>query len=199
MTQLAFPSHGGRRDGAGRPKGERVSHQERPRFARPTPAHVTLRVGREVWNLRRRSVLREIRACFTAALGRFGLRIVEFAILGDHLHLIVEADDSAALSRGMQGLCIRVAKALNRLMSRHGRVFADHYHAHLLETPSELVNAIAYVLGNAARHYGEAGPDPYSSTAPAARAVLAIPVSWLLRVGWRRAKRIPRSGSSPFL
>ena len=41
-----------------------------------------------------------------------GLRIVQFSVQGNHLHLIVEADSSTALSRGMQGLCIRLAKAL---------------------------------------------------------------------------------------
>ncbi|MCA1825317.1 MAG: transposase [Myxococcales bacterium] len=191
MQQLEFTTHGGRRRGAGRPTTGRVSHAMRPRFARPTPAHVTLRVGEDVWNLRRKSVLREIRACFAAALGRFGLRLIEFSILGNHLHLIVEADDTAALSRGMQGLTIRIAKALNRLMSRRGTLFADHYHARLLTTPAELVNAIAYVLENAARRYGASGPDAFSSAAPNARLALAVPVSWLLTVGWRRAKRIP--------
>lgn len=156
-----------------------------------TPVHVTLRVGHLVWNLRRKAFLREIRACFAAALDRFGMRLIEFSILGNHLHLIVEADSSEALSRGMQGLTIRIAKALNRLMDRNGNVFADHYHGRLLTTPAELVNAIAYVLENAARHYGTTGQDPFSSMALEARVVLAIPVSWLLRVGWRRAKRVP--------
>jgi putative transposase len=56
------------------------------------------------------------------ACGRHGLRIIEFSIQGNHIHLIVEADDSDALSRGMQGLCIRMAKALNRLMDRSGPI-----------------------------------------------------------------------------
>ena len=41
------------------------------------------------------------------ALGRFGLRVFDFSVQGNHLHLIVEADSSESLSRGMQGLCIR--------------------------------------------------------------------------------------------
>jgi hypothetical protein len=31
------------------------------------------------------------------------------------VHLIVEADDSVSLSRALQGLAIRIAKALNQL------------------------------------------------------------------------------------
>src|SRR5207247_3135204 len=74
--------------------------------------------------------------------------------MGNHIHLIVEADTSESLSRGMQGLCIRLAKALNRLMDRSGTVFSDHFHSRILKTPTELVNAIAYVLGNHAHHFG---------------------------------------------
>ena len=48
------------------------------------------------------------------------MRIIEFSVQGNHLHLIVEAENSDALSRGMQGLAIRIAKALNSLMERAG-------------------------------------------------------------------------------
>lgn len=60
------------------------------------------------------------------ARAKFGARLVEFSVQGNHLHLIVEADDSASLSRAMQGLCIRIARALNALMRSAGAVFADH-------------------------------------------------------------------------
>jgi REP element-mobilizing transposase RayT len=117
------------------------------------------------------------------------MRLIEFSVLGNHLHLIVEADSNLALSQGMQGLAIRIAKALNRVMGRRGRVFADHYHARLLRTPTELVDAIAYVLGNAQHHYGNRLADPFSSVC--ARELLPPAAGWLCRTGWRRAKRIP--------
>jgi len=96
----------------------------------------------------------------------------------------------------MQGLELRIAKALNRVMERRGRVFADHYHSRLLRSPTELVNAIAYVLGNHAHHFG--GPpqrDPFSSGAydpPRREQVLSDPLSWLLRHGWERARHPPQ-------
>jgi hypothetical protein len=108
--------------------------------------------------------------------------------LGNHLHLIIEADDSAALTRGVQGLCIRIAKALNAMMEASGRVFDDHYHSRLLRSPTELVRAIRYVLGNHEHHFSEKGVDPYSSAAPEEReVVVSEPRGWLLRVGWRLA------------
>jgi len=200
MEQLAFrlPQRGGKRRGAGRkPEGRRagVSHKARPRFEKPAAVHVTLRVDVHVWNLRSRRCFGAIEACFVEARERFGLRIIEFTVLGNHLHLLVEADNDEALTRGMQGLAIRVAKALNRLMARKGHVFGDHYHSRILATPTELVNAIAYVLGNHAHHHGGTpGVDRFSSASydPDSRyRVLADPRTWLLRAGWRRARRIP--------
>jgi putative transposase len=186
QLELALPRRGGKRRGAGRkPKGEKalVSHMARPRFERVTPAHVTLRVKQGLPSLRSSRRFAEITSCFEKARGRFGLRLVEFSVLGNHLHLIVEADSSESLSQGMQGLCVRLAKRLNRVMERHGTLFADHYHSRLLRSPTELVHAVAYVLENAARHFGISGRDWFSSATR--REVLAAPRGWLLRRGWR--------------
>jgi REP element-mobilizing transposase RayT len=198
QLKLKLPHRGGKRRGAGRkPKGKKplVSHRARPRFEKPSAVHVTLRVGTHVWNLRSRRCFRAIESSLEGARERFGLRVIEFTVLGNHLHLLVEADSDISLSRGMQGLGVRIAKALNRLMQRGGSVFADHYHSRLLTSPTQLVDALAYVLGNFAHHFGGTpGRDPFSSARydPRERCrVLAAPLAWLLRVGWRRAKRIP--------
>ena len=193
---LPLPQRGGKRPGAGRkPAGDRagVSHKARPHFEKPGVAHVTLRVAPHVWSLRSKRCYGAIERCLVAARGRLGLRVVHFSVLGNHLHLVVEAEGSRALSRGMQGLNIRVAKAVNRVMKASGGVFADHYHARLLATPTEVVNAIAYVLDNHLHHYGgKAGRDPFSSAGPGDPAALAAPTGWLLRWGWKHVRRAPR-------
>jgi REP element-mobilizing transposase RayT len=187
-AQRSLPFHGGPRPHSGRPRGKRVSHGRRARFDRVTPVHVTLRVRRQVWNLRSGRAFRRIRRCFEKARGRFGCRLIHFSVLGNHLHLIIEADDSAALSRGVQGLCIRIARTLNDMMEAAGRVFDDHFHSRLLRSPTELVRAIRYVLGNHDHHFGEKGVDPYSSAALEERKlVVSEPRGWLLRVGWTLA------------
>lgn len=188
MEQLGLGFHGGRRANAGRPRGTRTSHAARPRFEKPMPVHVTLRVQPHVWNLRSGRSYRRLQDCFAKARGRFGARLIEFSVQGNHLHLIFEADGSRALSRGMQGLCIRIAKALNQLMRRSGRVFDDHYFGRLLRSPTELVRAIRYVLENHRQHYGLRGVDSFSSAGLADRdGVLSPPRGWLLLEGWKRA------------
>lgn len=199
-------THGGERKGAGRrPTSDRagVSHHGREEVTKDTPIHVTLRVLPHVWNLRSRRSMAAIESALDGMRCWREFRVVHFSAQGDHLHLIVEAHDNRALSEGMQGLSVRIAKALNRMMGRRGTVFADRYHAHVLRTPSEVRNALAYVLLNHRSHMLRIGArvaggslDCFSSAATldgwrgegAAEPprVTSSPQTWLLRAGWRR-------------
>jgi len=185
----------------GRPRGTRVSHHGREQFERPTPVHVTVRMRWNVWNLRSRRSYSRISVCLERMSRESGLRVIEYSVLGNHIHLIVEADGHHSLSRGMQGLSIRIAKTLNRMMNRRGRVFDDHYDARLLRSPTQLVRAIAYVLRNHEHHYGAEGVDPFSSlslAAEARRIRLSLPVTWLLRAGWRKVPGRLRLQGTPY-
>jgi len=172
-----------------------VSHLRREDLSRHHPVHVTLRTATGVGYLRRQRIVGAIEEAFRQARVRFGMRIVHYSIQGNHLHLIVEAEDREALARGMQGLAIRVAKTLNRLFNRKGRVWADRYHSHVLQARREVANALRYVLGNFARHarrWGEAKArfgDAFSSVRFLGFAQnddpVARPRTWLLSVGWR--------------
>lgn len=154
--QLAFQfrTWGGARKGAGRPpKGEAagVSHLRRPALSRRHPVHVTLRIGAGVPSLRR-ALFGKVRGALAEGQERFGFRLVHFSVQSNHVHLIAEAADRRSLSRGMQGLSIRVARAVNRELARSGRVFADRYHARTLTTPRAAYFALRYVLLNARKH-----------------------------------------------
>ncbi len=122
-----------------------------------TPVHVVMRVRDDVRSLRARATFLAILAAFAAAADRSGLRLIHYSVLGNHLHLIVEAADRDALSRAIQGLAIRLARAINRAQNRKGRVFADHYFGHPLRTPAEVRHAIHYVVENQRLHELRAG------------------------------------------
>jgi REP element-mobilizing transposase RayT len=130
---------------------------QRPQFARTLPVHVTMRMARHVYNLRSRRAFAVVGAAIAKAAERLGMRIVHFSVQGNHLHLIVEATTTDALSTAMQGFSIRVARGLNAMMGRRGRVLADRFHAHVLRTPSETRRAVAYVRENFRRHMREIG------------------------------------------
>ena len=111
-----------------------------------------MKLRRGLPRLRVRAAVAVLWACMARGRDRFGFRLCEFSIQGDHLHLIAEAADRRALARGMQGLAVRCARKLNRLWGRKGTVFADRYHDHVLRTPREVRNALCYVLNNARHH-----------------------------------------------
>ena len=147
--------HGGARSGSGpKPKSgvAGVGHRQRAALASRFPVHVTIKLGKGLPRLRRRQERKVLMAAFAAGCDRLGFRLCHYAILDDHLHLLVEARDRRALSRGLQGLLIRVARALNKLWGRHGKVFADRYDDRILKTPREVRNAIRYVLANGKKH-----------------------------------------------
>lgn len=201
QLQLPLPrTWGGARVGAGRkprvPSRPNVSHAVRSEHHQSHPLHVVLRS--RVRSLRHPFLFPCIRRALAAATrARFDFRIVQFSVQADHLHLIIEADSKSALSRGMQGLAVRVAKSINRLIFRRGAVFADRYFARALTSPRAVKNAIGYVLNNFRKH-GEriAGrADPCSSAsftasgvAPPSRASnapcpnpISPPRTWLAR------------------
>ena len=103
-----------------------------------------------------------------------------------HAHFIVEVDSKQALAAGMKKLLHSISRRLNALsVAEHGgvlpgrgvkysallgwigRVFTDRYHAHVLETPTEIARAVKYVAENLAHHGGPANNhesyDPFES------------------------------------
>jgi hypothetical protein len=208
QQELGFRTHGGRRAGAGRPKDTArnlLPHTRRPVVTDETPVHVTLRVRPEVWNLRSKRSFRIIERALVAAREWTSARVVHYSVQGNHLHLVTEASDRKVLSRRIQGLEVRIARAMNKLMHRSGSVFADRYHARPLKTPLEARRVIEYVLKNRQHHVPHrAAPfDPCSSAAwfdgwrspPTTPLQTTPPVrpprSWLLRIGWRRHGLLP--------
>jgi hypothetical protein len=80
--------------------------------------------------------------------------------------MLAEAQSREALSRGVQGLAIRLARAINRVLHRAGEVWADRYHARALRTPREVRNALVYVPNNWRKHGAVARTLGGCSSAP---------------------------------
>jgi REP-associated tyrosine transposase len=203
QEQFVFPNGwGGRRKGAGpKRRGERanVSHRTRAALADRFPVEVTLRVKSGLPSLRGLREFAALRGAIVAGCKRAGFRLVHFSVQSNHMHLIVEGDSRPTLARGLQGLAIRMARALNRLWRRVGNVFADRYHDRILRSPREVWNALRYVLCNARKHgawSSRTRHDPFSSAAwfdgwrsappmPAESSPAARAGTWLLKDGWR--------------
>jgi REP element-mobilizing transposase RayT len=168
-VQLALPMRG-----VAKPMGARrgpkpgprplVRHRTREASSAGHPLHVVIRS--KFRSLRSQFVFPTVRkALADATRARQDFRITHYSVQGDHLHLLVEANSKQALSRGMQGLAIRIARRVNRLTSRSGKLWADRFFSRALSSPRAVRNALAYVLNNFKKHRApdDTRIDPCSS------------------------------------
>jgi REP element-mobilizing transposase RayT len=220
QQSLEFRTWGGKRKGAGRPKrGFRASerHLKRAALSARTPAHVIVRVEKDIETLRKGHCYHAFRRALTTAHRRADFRVVHLSLQRRHVHFVVEADDERALAKGMQGLQVAAAHRLNAAISkqrrspRRGRVFSDRYHARILRTPTEVRHAINYVLNNWRHHDEHVDLESSSwevdhfSSGPTftgwRKPIPPLPskylplqtrtgTSWLLNIGWTRAGTI---------
>lgn len=166
---------GGKREGAGRKRvapRPLVPHRPRQRFETPEAIFVTFRVTSTTCNMRRQRPFTVLKRVFKKARERFGTRILQFAVLGNHIHLAVEAPNTKTLSRAMKGLGVRIARNLNRLMERAGRVIDHRHHSSVIMTVKRAMKVLRYIRENYRKHFGEKDEwrtgctiDPFSSWA----------------------------------
>ena len=215
---LIFPdTWGGKRNGSGRKRQSsraNVPHRARTRHTAGHPVHVTLRSLFRP--LRSQHVFPSVCLALAAATRRRPerFRVVHFSVQWDHVHLIVEASDKQALSRGVQSVAIRIARIVNTIVLRRGRFWADRWHGRALTSPRQVRNALVYVLANFRKHATTplaAGTDPFSSAvrfdgwrelatggevpragprvhvAMARWVVVSAPKTWLAALGWKRS------------
>ncbi|MGZ3697754.1 MAG: transposase [Bdellovibrionota bacterium] len=217
MRQLALPirgPHGGRRRGAGRPNLSGLqSHGRRSKLSGREPVHVTLKLAPDLPSLKRKDIFACLRSAVGTARGK-GFGVVHFAVLANHVHLILEPGRNGP-SKALQSLQISFARRINGIFRRKGPVFRDRYHLHVLNSPREVRNALAYVLTNEEKHRGRGHASvritPFTSgyafrgwrqlglqaqltnwsedLIEAWLSEILVPArTWLLREGWKRAK-----------
>jgi REP element-mobilizing transposase RayT len=162
-------------------------------------------VEKNIPQLRTAKLIAELERSWREARQRSRFRLIHYSIQSDHVHMIVEASSARDLACGLKSIAARFARGVNRVFHRGGRVLADRCHVHVLRTPREVRNAIAYVLLNARRHFAKRTGRPPTITRidPASSGrwfsgwrkrtppshdppAVAAPRTWLLNIGWRR-------------
>jgi len=144
-----------------------VRHRPRAVHKYWNPLHVTMRARRDLPSFRAQTLY----ASFELAVRmtrRDDFRVVEFSVQDDRLHLIVEADDSDALARGMKSFSVRANRLFNAALGRgRGPVWADRYHRRDLTSARQVRNALVYCIQNYKKHQrvtsGAPRIDPCSS------------------------------------
>ena len=206
QQQLEFRDKDGRRHRSGRPRSKRsgIPHTRRAEFSASDPLHITLKICAGLPSMRKRRAFRAVLRAFAGgklgAKGKAGFRLTHYSVLGNHMHLMVEAESREHLASAMGGLKVRLARALNKVWDRDGKVFQERYHHVVLDNPSRVRNALNYILHNGRRH-GIQGLERWYDPCSSARwfdgfrdtipdnlwpPALARAESWLLSKGWRR-------------
>jgi len=185
-----------------------VAHTPRDRVSKHDPRLVTLKLAKSLPRLRNLIANQTITSCIRGAQ-KPTFRIVHYSIQTNHMHLIVEADDRDSLACGMKGLGCRLARNLNKLWKRRGRVFPERFYDSVLRSPRQVHNALKYVLNNRLKYGGHtkfAGnapqPDRYSSGryfdgwldaptdfAPDLNGAPIVAACWKIKHGWKRRYR----------
>src|SRR5262245_46758293 len=145
-------------------------HRVRAPIVPRHPVHLVVKLA-PPRALRFQAANRQVRGVLRAlAATRPHFRITAYSLLNDHLHFIVEGDTHAAFVSGARSLAIRLARRLNPVLGRKGRLVSEVYFRRELRTPAEVRNALRYVLlnhrGHLARTFSSGSHpvlDPFSS------------------------------------
>jgi REP element-mobilizing transposase RayT len=212
QLELKSYSHGGVREGSGRKKlkkGRRqVAHSKRERVESKHPFHLTVRFKGPNVALRNKHNFRIFRRAVKLAK-KFGLRVIHFVLLGNHYHLLAEADSNTAVTQGMRSINVSLAKII-------GVRVENRFHIEINKTPTQVRATLAYIFTNAAKHFKRTKVFDYFSSYALfdygdllsrlrrdldwSKPILTIdvlanyleplstPMSWLARVGWAKAR-----------
>ena len=130
----------------------RVRHSPRPSVSCSDGVHVTVKLRSGIPSLRQKHVIEALERCFCKAKDRFEFELNAYTVMSNHIHLLVFVRSNEALRRGMQGLNIRLARAINRVFNRKGKVFVDRFHARVVRGFYAIKKALRYVVQNARKH-----------------------------------------------
>lgn len=93
-----------------------------------------------------------------------GAALLAYCLMPNHFHLVLEVEQGD-LPKGMHGLQMSYAKAVNQELGRVGPLFQGTYHARAVDTDEQLLHLTRYLHLNPVRAGLVKQPDqwPYSS------------------------------------
>lgn len=82
---------------------------------------------------------------------RFGLRVLNFVVTSNHVHLLVKDTVEGVIAEGMQLAAGRTAQEYNQRKGRQGAFWEDRYHATAIEADEHLHRCLVYIDLNMVR------------------------------------------------
>ena len=128
-----------------------IRHIQRKRFERESSFHITIKVREEKSDLQNKQVLKALHRSIMKARNK-SLKVIHYTLEYNHIHMLVEAHTQEQLSNCMQSFGVTLAKMINKLKSKKGRVYKHRYHLRKLSTVMELKNVLKYIFNNGIKH-----------------------------------------------
>ncbi len=82
---------------------------------------------------------------------RYDLKVLNYMVTSNHIHLLVQSDDNDSISKSMQYVAGRTGQDYNRRKSRKGAFWEDRYHATAVEKGDYLARCMIYIDMNMVR------------------------------------------------
>jgi putative transposase len=114
--------------------------------------HITHRCHDRAFLLKNSPDKREWKRWISESKKRYGLRVLDYAITDNHIHLLAEdRDPGSSIASSMQLSAGCTAQRHNSVHSRRGAFWEDRYHATAVETGNHLLRCICYIDLNMVR------------------------------------------------
>ncbi|WP_225072250.1 transposase [Desulfuromonas sp. CSMB_57] len=82
---------------------------------------------------------------------RFGLRILNYVVTSNHIHMLVVDSGPNVIAKSLQLIAGRTAQEFNQRKQRKGAYWEDRYHATAVEQSDHLVRCLVYIDLNMVR------------------------------------------------
>ena len=114
--------------------------------------HLTQRCHKREFLLKFARDRRRWRQWLFQAKQRYGLRVLNYMVTSNHIHLLVYDDGRKnVIPRSMQLISGRVGQEYNQRKSRNGSFWGDRYHATAIESGLHLMRCLVYLDLNMVR------------------------------------------------
>ena len=112
--------------------------------------HVTVRCNNREFDLRSKEARMFVLHALAKVLPRFNGRLYGVALMGNHVHYLLETRDPSDMPRLMHWLNWYTAIGLNRLLKRTGHFWEARYHAVAVNNDDHrhVMNVLRYIHGN---------------------------------------------------
>ena len=113
--------------------------------------HITHRCHKKEFLLKFARDRRRWRSWLFEAKKRFGLRVLNYVVTSNHIHLLVIDSGPDVIPNSIQLIAGRTAQEFNQRKERKGAFWEDRYHATAVERNEHLIRCLVYIDLNMVR------------------------------------------------